>query len=329
MPMSRSLLLLFFLLCFSVFGFAASRDDSYIISSVDYSHGLSSSAVLSICQDNSGLMWFGTYDGVSCYDGKSMEVYRSDFSSSQTLNSNIVNKVMHADDNCLWFVTHLGVNRFSRDTKQIVGFYEHLNTFKLFSNKDGDTWLIDGEGLHYYNIYSDEFVLLADLDCRLGLDESNYFVDEEGVLWVFSTSSNELYQYKLNSFDIDKANVEVSISNIEIHTKSIKKLFYQNGVLCFIDVDNDLFVYDVVRESKIHISNIGSYIEAYGEIAGIVPFYDDIIIGFVANGLFRLRATDKYSAIEVINQNIRIFDIYKDSNQGILWVASDGKGAIK
>ena len=37
---------------------------------VDYQQGLSNSAVLCLYQDKAGLMWFGTYDGVNCYDGK-------------------------------------------------------------------------------------------------------------------------------------------------------------------------------------------------------------------------------------------------------------------
>lgn len=55
--------------------------DSYIFRKVDYQQGLSNSAVLCLFQDNTGLMWFGTYDGVNCYDGRNMEVFRSDFSA--------------------------------------------------------------------------------------------------------------------------------------------------------------------------------------------------------------------------------------------------------
>ena len=55
---------------------------------VDYQQGLSNSAVLCLFQDNTGLMWFGTYDGVNCYDGRSMEVFRSDFSAPKALSNN-------------------------------------------------------------------------------------------------------------------------------------------------------------------------------------------------------------------------------------------------
>lgn len=38
--------------------------------------GLSQISVISICQDELGRMWFGTLEGLSCYDGNSMTVYK-------------------------------------------------------------------------------------------------------------------------------------------------------------------------------------------------------------------------------------------------------------
>lgn len=40
------------------------------------SDGLPSFSVLSICQDELGRMWFGTLEGLSCYDGNAMSVYK-------------------------------------------------------------------------------------------------------------------------------------------------------------------------------------------------------------------------------------------------------------
>lgn len=43
--------------------------------------------------------------------------------------------------------------------------------------------------------------------------------------------------------------------------------------------------------------------------------------------MVRLSASEKYEA-EIVDRNIRIYDIYRDVRQGILWIASDGQGAI-
>ena len=41
--------------------------------------GLSQISVVSICQDELGRMWFGTLEGLSCYDGNEMVVYKREF----------------------------------------------------------------------------------------------------------------------------------------------------------------------------------------------------------------------------------------------------------
>ena len=59
---------------------------SYSSFTINHLQGLSNSAVLSILQDNQGLMWFGTYDGLNCYDGRTIDVFRTDFSKGRTLD---------------------------------------------------------------------------------------------------------------------------------------------------------------------------------------------------------------------------------------------------
>lgn len=49
-------------LCMSCIG---AFSNPYTSFEINYQQGLSNSAVLSICQDSQGLMWFGTYDGLN------------------------------------------------------------------------------------------------------------------------------------------------------------------------------------------------------------------------------------------------------------------------
>ncbi|MEZ4904121.1 MAG: two-component regulator propeller domain-containing protein [Spirosomataceae bacterium] len=43
---------------------------------LDANEGLSQNEVHCILQDHRGLMWFGTQDGLNCYDGIEWQVYR-------------------------------------------------------------------------------------------------------------------------------------------------------------------------------------------------------------------------------------------------------------
>ena len=126
---------------------------SVLFSKVDYQQGLSNSAVLCLFQDNVGLMWFGTYDGVNCWDGKTMEVFRSDFSESKTLSNNVIHSISQADNSCLWISTHLGVNRFSQKARQVVANYDFSGDYYVHSNNQGNTWILTGDGIYYYNTH--------------------------------------------------------------------------------------------------------------------------------------------------------------------------------
>lgn len=325
--MKIRLILSFVLLIYSLVCQADGGKDTYIFRKVDYQQGLSNSAVLCLFQDNRGLMWFGTYDGVNCYDGRNMEVFRSDFSAQKSLSNNVIHSIQQADNNCLWISTHLGINRLSLDSRQVVGYYDFTDDYYLHSNSKGNTWVVSRDGIFYYNTSYKRFVKINNLKVSVEDMDKRAFVTDDGVLWIFTQHTGELLQVSQDAFDCDTLSIYSTVSSTDFHANPIMDVFYQNGVLCFIDSEHDLYVYDISRQSKIYIRNLSSLVQKYGTIAGIALFYEDIIIGFRTNGLVRLRTSQKYKE-EVVDRNVRIYSIYRDPHQNVLWVASDGQGTI-
>ena len=325
--MKIRLILSFVLLIYSLVCQADGGKDTYIFRKVDYQQGLSNSAVLCLFQDNRGLMWFGTYDGVNCYDGRNMEVFRSDFSAQKSLSNNVIHSIQQADNNCLWISTHLGINRLSLDSRQVVGYYDFTDDYYLHSNSKGNTWVVSRDGIFYYNTSYKRFVKINNLKVSVEDMDKRAFVTDDGVLWIFIQHTGELLQVSQDAFDCDTLSIYSTVSSTDFHANPIMDVFYQNGVLCFIDSEHDLYVYDISRQSKIYIRNLSSLVQKYGTIAGIALFYEDIIIGFRMNGLVRLRTSQKYKE-EVVDRNVRIYSIYRDPHQNVLWVASDGQGTI-
>ena len=325
--MKIRLILSFVLLIYSLVCQADGGKDTYIFRKVDYQQGLSNSAVICLFQDNRGLMWFGTYDGVNCYDGRNMEVFRSDFSAQKSLSNNVIHSIQQADNNCLWISTHLGINRLSLDSRQVVGYYDFTDDYYLHSNSKGNTWVVSRDGIFYYNTSYKRFVKINNLKVSVEDMDKRAFVTDDGVLWIFIQHTGELLQVSQDAFDCDTLSIYSTVSSTDFHANPIMDVFYQNGVLCFIDSEHDLYVYDISRQSKIYIRNLSSLVQKYGTIAGIALFYEDIIIGFRTNGLVRLRTSQKYKE-EVVDRNVRIYSIYRDPHQNVLWVASDGQGTI-
>lgn len=301
--------------------------EEYEFNKVGYSEGLSHSAVLSIFQDNTDLVWMGTYDGLNCYDGTSMQTYRSDFRANGALSNNIISAICQADGDNLWVNTFQSLNRLSKASGEITCTYSFTDNAYLSSNSKGNTWLISGGTLYYYNTVEERFVT-AQTQFPKEIDpEQRFFVSEAGELMYFKRGEGDVRIYSLSTWKADSTATKVKFKTENFHPKAISEIYYQTGMMCFVDQDDDLYLYDTDRKTKVYIRNLGPLIKEYGYIAGIVPFYEDFLIGFQVNGLFHLKAFSKYEA-EPIDRNIRIYCLYHDIHQGVIWIGSDGQGAV-
>lgn len=298
--------------------------DEYTLSHIGYTQGLSNSAVLSLYKDNQGFMWFGTYDGLNNYDGKSMNVYRTDMNVEKRLLNNVIYHVNPADNDCLWISTNTGINRFSVRERAVISSYEVFkNDFILYSNRKGDTWVIDKDDLYVYQPSKSAFQKTNKKSQVFNKELS--FVDDKGCLWLFSGTNKSIYKCQTQKKNGGEQSYE--IVQVNIHNKKIEYTFYQGGLLSFIDQDKDLFLFDLTRNTKIFIRNVGELITKYGKITGIISFYDDIVIAFIQNGLIKLDSASHYSE-SVIDRSIRVFSVYKDPMQEIIWVGTDGQGVM-
>jgi AraC-like DNA-binding protein/ligand-binding sensor domain-containing protein len=303
--------------------------EAYLFSKIDYQQGLSNSAVLCLFQERSGVMWFGTYDGMNCYDSRNMEVYRSDFRANGTLSNNIIHSIGQADGRNLWVTTHLGVNRFSLDSRRVTrNDYEFSGNYYLYSNSRGNTWVINETGVYYYDVPRQRFVKVPGVPSLFSDDmDRRAFVADDGSLWQFLPHTGKLRRFSPECFSAADPHEGVTVTTTDFHPKAIANCFYQNGIVCFVDQAQDLYMYDIARHSQLFIRNIGALAGHYGAITGITPFGNDIMLAFRTNGLVRLRASERYKE-EVVDRNIRIYALYLDTRQDILWVASDGQGAV-
>lgn len=302
-------------------------DGEYVFKKVGYADGLSHSAVMSLFQDNTDLVWMGTYDGLDCYDGASMQIYRSDFQADGALTNNIISAICQADGDNLWVNTFQSLNRLSKASGEITRTFSFPDNVFLSSNSKGNTWLISGNTLYYYNTVHEKFVRARVPFEPTVEPERRFFVSEQGEMMYFNRKEGDVQIYSLSSWAADSTATQVKLKVESFHPKPISEIYYQTGMMCFVDQDDDLYLYDIARKTKVYIRNLTPLIREYGYIAGIVPFYEDFLIGFQVNGLFRLKAFSKYEA-EPVDRNIRIFCLYHDLHQGVIWIGSDGQGAV-
>lgn len=327
--MKIKLFILVILFCNTIYSLAGDINERYVINNITSVHGLSNSAVLTIFQDIDGLMWFGTYDGLNCYDSKNMDVFRSNTPCNEefTFKSNIIHKVCQADNQCLWVKTFLGVARFSLIDRKIEKIYANSENYVVYSNSKGDSWVVNGDELLYFNPLLKKFVSLGNVipnskECTQAL------VTDSGELWLLYSGSANVICFKLSAFSASAdMKVHLTKSMMKLHNIPMEKYYVQYNTFSFIDSDSNLYLYDVSAKTKVYIRNISDLVEKYGKIENVVSFQGDIIIAFHLNGLIRLNASEEYEE-EVIDRSVRIFSMIKDRYNDIIWVGTDGQGVL-
>jgi AraC-like DNA-binding protein/ligand-binding sensor domain-containing protein len=305
---------------------AASTQHDYVFSTINRQQGLSNSAVICMLKDDSELMWFGTYDGLNCFDGREMEV----FHTGSSLDNNVIYGISKADGRNLWVSTLLGINRFSTDKKEVVANWSVPHGAFLSSGSRGETWLVCADSIAYYNTFHERFISVEKPDIVIGEPTARCFVADDGTLWMFPDrrESGEVYKVSIGSFDSPELQARLDVQPSQFHTLPIENIYYQSGVsFCFVDSDKVLYMYDMTQHTKVRVRSIDALLNKYGPITGVAPFYDDFVVAFHTNGLMRLKMAESYEE-EVIDKSLRVFSLYKDPEQGILWLGLDGKGAM-
>ncbi|MEI6141192.1 MAG: two-component regulator propeller domain-containing protein [Mariniphaga sp.] len=124
--------------------------------------GLSQNYVSSIIQDNSGFMWFGTMDGLNCYDGYTFKVYYSKSDDTTSLSCNQIKRLIIGNDGSIWVGTYNGLNRFNPATNK----FKRYPILSPTSRKNEIGYLaVDHSGVIWFGYTDDE--------CLISLDPSN------------------------------------------------------------------------------------------------------------------------------------------------------------
>lgn len=192
---------------------------------INATNGLSHVTVHSIYQDEIGRMWFATRDGLNCYDGNAIKIYRSDVTDKYALPVPSVNHIIgdrnghlflraqndfivfdlrterfeqvpisdvtaiSAGTDCVWICTREALYKYYPKTKQlksVMTFDSGLNRYYIFSVME------DSKGTLW--LCSSGGLFALDKEMKLSnkyTDEriKNIFEDSKKNLWVATIES--------------------------------------------------------------------------------------------------------------------------------------------
>ena len=110
---------------------------------------MSNSAITSLCQDDKGLMWIGTCDGLNVYDGRAVEEFKI-CDKEGYLSGNQIDNIIYTGDDTYWFQTYYSLIRLDRKTNSITRFYEFQKLFPMNKDNHGTLFIIKDSDCVYY-----------------------------------------------------------------------------------------------------------------------------------------------------------------------------------
>lgn len=175
------------------------------------SESLVNNSIQSVYRDNDGLMWIGTYSGISILDPNQEFVhYKSQPGEKNTLSGNSIGGIYEDDDGFLWVgTTNDGLNKFDRNKDKITHYKFDPNNensipsntiFQVTGDKKGNIWVGTKEGLCKLNPKTGEIKRYNHIPGQNSLvdnDVKEVFIDNKGYLWIGTRDG-------LDVFDIDK-----------------------------------------------------------------------------------------------------------------------------
>lgn len=177
--------------CVTVFGSSA---QTISFNHLSVENGLSNNSVLSITQDRTGFLWFGTRMGINRYDGSRFKTYVSITKDSNTLYDNNVIALFCDSRKTIWAGTSSGLNRYNekKDLFERIPLQNAaLSINSIYEDKKGTLWIGTSNGLYALpnrQLKQIEAFKANQPNSILGNNVRAVFEDHNGHLWVGSNN---------------------------------------------------------------------------------------------------------------------------------------------
>lgn len=201
--------------------------------------GLSSNAIYSITQDNLGRMWFGSIDGLHCYDGNNVSIWRD--TNVKTLGQ-VIYSIEEDSEERLWIGSDMGLAIYDLKKEKFMTSPVENEGMKIISpvsdvifDKKGRTWIATvGQGVFRYDADKGETSHYAAIG-RINSDVISCLAeDSSGVVWVASPEEG------LSRFD-ENGNMFVPVSS---SPKGVLSVFEDKSRNFWIGTENGLYCFD-------------------------------------------------------------------------------------
>ncbi|MCB0630287.1 MAG: two-component regulator propeller domain-containing protein [Saprospiraceae bacterium] len=168
--------------------------------------GLSNSHIRCIAQDDKGLMWFGTRNGLNRFDGYTFKTYRHDPGNPNSLSHSNVWTIFSDERGDLWIGTSSGLDLYDKERDQFINFLIESDLAiagrqnfiqTIYETSDGRLWVINGlSQLYQFDREQGIFLPFVWPETIKGVQVNAILEDQTERFWI-GTSRHHLFYLSL------------------------------------------------------------------------------------------------------------------------------------
>lgn len=286
-------------------------------------NGLSQNSVISIAQDQTGLLWFATQDGLNRFDGRSYIYFQEQFEDITRADYSRLGKIYIDLKGDIWIITLSGIlKKFDTKLKRFVKSDYFSKVSSIHKNKSNNLFI----GTHESGIYkineNDTIQILKEKDWR---SNSVYdFLEFEKKL--LAATSKGILEIQAHKYQFQKSS---SVHPFSCLTKSADESKLFAGTF-----GGGLYYFDFKINEWLNFKNLGK--EKLPDDLNIEDIHYDknnrLWIATYGNGLYLLDFKNQSIRHFLFNRSNPNSISYNDllcifeDNTGTIWIGTDGGG---
>lgn len=330
--------------------------DNYIIETISAREGLAQSWITCILKDRlTGLMWFGTLDGLYIYDGYSFHVHKYDRNSSSSLPRDAILSLHQDQNGSIWVGTSGGLARFNRNFANFTSWhYDPLDPSSIsndsitaiHTDSEGNLWLGTRDGLNRFEASQNRFTRFMHASDNLATLSDNHvktiFQDSDGTLWIGTEDGLNRFSYASASFERNTSEYSrliaddgKKISYQGLPVSAINDIVEDNDKRLWLATNNGLVEYQRSKNIFLLYKRIPSNTLSQDSLTAIMPGKDGRLrLTSDGNGLIIFDPQNEtFTSIQDNAHGINLISSYLsalfEDEREILWLATHGRGVNK
>ena len=301
---------------------------------------LINNSIQSVYRDKDGLMWIGTYNGISIANPNERFIhYKKLPGQKDTLSGNSIGGIYEDKDGDMWIgTTNDGLNYLNRKTNKITHYeYDDKNKNSISSNT-----IFQVTGDNYGNIWVGTKNGLCRIDKKTGNvkrykhsnnknsltnnDVKEVFVDDKGLLWIGTRDGLDVFDIKKEKFK----NLNHLLKENNIGETFIRRIYEDSKGNYWLGTgwNGGLIKFDVKKQKVINYKSIKGNEKSISDnaVKGIVEDKDGNIWVTTSFGLNRLNPeTEEFKVFTEEDglANNYAYGVLTDKEDNI-WVSTNG-----